>query len=268
MHVRLVLPAATLLLSSVTVACGGALLAGPDDGATDSGPDTNVPQVDAGAPIDAMPPDVSQPLDAGPTEDVVVFDVSTPPPLEASTGAPEAAPPPSPPPPACYAGTSVATFAPWKPPTPLHQGACTASDLATYGACWTSADCSSGSATCDACMRTDASAAAYGPIITGTAYADMYEGALVNWGGCQANLDGDTGPGSCGNQTNDWQTCFVLECPSSCGSEGDDCGNYAWTHACQNDTESIACSDEWSSQDSGVPQCSQFATLASLWCGP
>lgn len=166
-------------------------------------------------------------------------------------------------PPACYAGTPF-TPPPWKPPTPLHQGACTTLELQSIVQCAGASDCTSGSATCDACAETDIGAAAYGPILT-QVVAGQSRFVEVNWGGCQANLDGDASAGGCGNQTNSWQSCLLQEC-RACASV-DACIVFAAEHACSGSSETFACGSEWSS-DSGVPTCANLQSLLTLWCGP
>jgi hypothetical protein len=170
--------------------------------------------------------------------------------------------------PAC--AETVSSFAPpaWKPPTPFHQGACTSAEADTYAGCLGAADCTSGSSSCDACIQTDVGAAAYGPVITGSSYGDGFGSAFVNWGGCQANIDGNTAAGSCGSETNAWQACANAVCPAStCGSSATACETYAYDGPCAGHTESEACAGEWSSTTSEVPTCSNFATLATMWCG-
>jgi hypothetical protein len=116
---------------------------------------------------------------------------------------------------------------------------------------------------------TNASAAAYGPVIVGSSDSDGFGPAFVNWGGCQANVDGDASPGGCGNQTNDWQACSAAVCPDvQCGADVTACDEYAAETTCAGLTETPSCAGEWSSAESGVPPCAYFATLLSLWCGP
>lgn len=165
--------------------------------------------------------------------------------------------------PACYADMPF-TPPPWKPPTPLHEGACTALELQRIAQCAGASDCTSGSATCDACAETDIGAAAYGPIITRLILGQR-RFVEVNWGGCQANFDGDASAGGCGNQTNSWQSCLFEECPA-CTSV-DACIEFAAEHGCSGSSETFACASEWSS-DSGVPTCAYLQTLLTLWCGP
>ena len=65
---------------------------------------------------------------------------------------------------ACYANAPFAA-PPWKPPTALHQGACSTSELQKLDSCVGESNCSSGSATCDACAMTDVAAMNYGPVV-------------------------------------------------------------------------------------------------------
>jgi hypothetical protein len=244
-------------VGSLAAGCGGRLNLGDPPGATEprgdasSGSDGNVDEKPA---IDTDHPEVMTM-----TGDAVAPGMDAPP-TDGSPG--EATTPPS-----CFAGAAFPSPPPWRPPTPLHQGACSSAELSEYQACWTASSCSSGNPACDACLQTDVSSAAYGPVITGTLYFDVND-VFVNWGGCQANIDGDKVAGSCGNQTNDWQTCADLECPQSCGVDSNSCVDYAGTHQCASDTESVDCSDEWTPADSGVPLCANFDTLTNLWCGP
>ena len=240
------------LLGLFVTACGGLADLG---GTADAGDAATLPWDSA-----ALPWDSGTGVGQGDTGQAPHFDAAAPPQDAANDGAVDL-------PPACYAAAALTPLPPWKPPTPFHQGLCSTGALAQYETCWDSPNCSSGNSACDACLRTDIGAAAFGPVITGSTYADMYNGAFVNWGGCQANLDGNTGQGSCGSQTNIWQVCDVLNCPQGCGADLMSCEDYAAIHICKNDTESLDCSNEWAG-DSGVPQCNLFATLASLWCGP
>lgn len=166
---------------------------------------------------------------------------------------------------ACYTG---AAFTPpqWKPPTPLHQGACTSDQLFQFLGCFGSTPCTSGSSTCDGCLQTSVNAAAYGPIITGSSVSDDYSGQFINFGGCQANIDGNTAAGSCGSQTNAWYACDEVECPEDCGDAGNSCAEYAWNNGCAKDTMSASCSNEWE-EDGGVSQC-EWPSLVNIWCGP
>jgi hypothetical protein len=167
--------------------------------------------------------------------------------------------PAAPPAPACFAAMPF-TAPHWKAPTPLHQNACTTTEIAAYEVCAGGASCTSGSRSCDSCLQTDESDGAYGPLITGGAL-----GAFVNWGGCQANLDGATERGSCGNQTNDWQTCAAAECPAACGGDAEACMASAFVSACIGNTESASCANEWNGT---VSECATFTSLVTLWCGP
>jgi hypothetical protein len=270
------------LLGAVAAGCGGRL-AGDDapvaSASFDAGiEDAPLPVGDApGVVLEASTPDsapdpndasssVSPPEseDAGGSASLdsaaPVLDAAAPPGRDAA--------PPPPPPPAC-AQTATVSLPAWKPPTPFHQGACTADEISTYTDCLGTAGCTSANAPCDACLQTEASAGAYGPIILGTEATDGFGDAFINWGGCQANLDGHTQAGSCGSETNAWQACASEVCPySTCGTALDACDDYAYETACSGKTESDACASEWGDGDASVAQCAYFQTLATLWCGP
>jgi hypothetical protein len=251
------------VVASSSMGCGGRL-------ETDDEPPVVRTSLDAGDP-DAPPARddaggsfVDASVDASP-RDAADIDAHAPVDSSAPDSASEAA---APPPPTC-AQSSALSLPAWKPPTPFHQAACTAGEISTYTSCLGTAGCTSASAPCDACLETDASADAYGPIILGTTADDGFGDAFVNWGGCQANLDGHTQAGSCGSETNAWQACGNEVCPySTCGAALDACDDYAYETACVGHTESDACASEWGTADGGVAECAYFATLATLWCGP
>lgn len=214
--------------------------------------DASRPDARADASVDAPPPDAA------------AVDVHAPFDSAAPDSASEAAAPPAPP---CAQARPPALLG-WRPPTPFHQGACTDDEIATYTSCLGASGCTSASAPCDACLETNASADAYGPIILGTMSEDGFGDAFVNWGGCQANVDGHTQAGSCGSETNAWQACASEVCPyATCGAGLDACDDYAYESACVGHTESDACASEWGDSN-GVGRCASFTTLATLWCGP
>jgi hypothetical protein len=102
----------------------------------------------------------------------------------------------------------------WAPPTPLHQGACTGTQIAAWNSSQsqTTGLGTSGNAACDACIVTPETAAAHGPVITqkdsmGNAFL-----AEFNSGGCIADEDGAKAAGSCGNQLNNEDDCLVQQC--------------------------------------------------------
>ena len=166
--------------------------------------------------------------------------------------------------PACYADMPF-TPPPWKPPTPLHEGACTALELQRIAQCAGASNCTSGSATCDACAETDIGAAAYGPIITRLILGQR-RFVEVNWGGCQANFDGDA---SAGGRLATRRTRGNPACSKSARRARPSmrCIEFAAEHGCSGSSETFACASEWSS-DSGVPTCAYLQTLLTLWCGP
>jgi hypothetical protein len=262
-----------LPMALLGVGCGGELDHDEQAAPTSPGRDGGVDALDGGVPQD----DATTLPDAS---DEAVGEERALPPGDAGLPAPEAGPPPSPDsgmspeggpsPPVCAPLSPVIVLPAWRPPTALHQAACTASQISAYVSCVGSTGCTSTSVSCDACLQTDASAPAYGPIIVGTQASDGFGDAFVNWGGCQASFDGQTAAGSCGSETNAWQACANEVCPyTSCGSGSvlDACASYAYETVCAGHTESDACAAEWSAASSGVPQCADLVTLATLWCG-
>jgi hypothetical protein len=178
----------------------------------------------------------------------------------------------------CYTNTSF-TPVTWAPPTAFGQGACTADQMSAYVACTTSGDCSSfrsdsSNASCLACLETPESATAHGPFVT----ADVDGGVSVvdiNFGGCQAHYDGETGTGSCGQQADDFSDCWNAEC-ETCSDYANpveygatfDC--YYWASdvgVCSHYRETTSCADE--TNDGGIAAiCGDLATFVGAWCGP
>jgi hypothetical protein len=262
-----------LSMALLGVGCGGELEHHGSSGPAGSALDGGVDAQDGGAPEDdatALPEagdeavGEEQALPLGDAE--IPLPDAGPPSFTDSGMSPEAGPSP----PACAALSPAIVLPEWRPPTALHQAACTASQISAYVSCVGSTGCTSTSVSCDACLQTDASAPAYGPIILGTTASDGFGDAFVNWGGCQASFDGQTAAGSCGSETNAWQACANEVCPyASCGSGSvlDACASYAYETVCAGHTESDACAAQWSAASTGVPQCADLVTLATLWCG-
>ncbi len=244
-------------------ACSPPSCMGGDGGPTDSGHPPDGSPTDTGSPFDTgSPGDTGTPTDTGT------------PPGDAGGDSPVA--------PACYAGTPFQPLVTWAPPTPLHQNVCNATQITAYiNSLSTMGPWTSGNATCDACLQTDQTAAAHGPIVTvnmgGTEVPT--EG---NFGGCIADMDGQTAAGSCGNQFNNANDCFNVECdpnasdPCMCnvtppGAACNQCGQYAFQStmgACHAYVLSMSCSTELN-MDGGVNAClGTFNSFLTLWCGP
>jgi hypothetical protein len=233
--------------------CGGSVEVVPQSGPADSGASDAPPAFDSASSDVATAAKVGNNGDGG--VDGVAFTVDGNPPDspdEMDSGA-------------CYEGTP---FSPpvWKTPSPMHQGVCTPGDLGGFLDCVGTPGCTSGNAQCDGCLMTSYSSTAFGPLVTGSSYSDVASGLFINWGGCQANVDGHTESGSCGNETNNWQTCAHAECSSTC-TDANECDDYAYFHACLGNTESASCAEEWGDADSGVPPCADLSTLVTIWCG-
>jgi hypothetical protein len=174
----------------------------------------------------------------------------------------------------------------WAPPTPIHQGVCTAAQITAWDtsgmANMTTGLGTSGNPACDACIVTAETASMHGPVITQIdPMSNMAFLAEFNIGGCVADEDGMTAAGSCGNQLNNQGDCLFQECgacsdfnsnptpkggpTSMCeqavfGATGDICTASAITSTCLTAL----------GQDGGQQAClsvSSNAQFFSLWCG-
>jgi hypothetical protein len=198
---------------------------------------------------------------------------------EDSTAADVAPPDTTPSPPDSMTGGACApnaTFTPypWKPPTPFHQAACNAQQVASYLSCFSFGDCAPfkgvpQNAACVACIETEVSAPAHGPVIT-------VGGAIqeVNFGGCQATYDGDLSSTSCGATFNDLNSCIVNECGDCLdaienGPQFQACTKAAFLPGgpCTRYDETPTCRAETSA--GGVAAgCLAIASFLPTWCGP
>ncbi len=173
----------------------------------------------------------------------------------------------------CYAGVAF-TPPPWAPPTPLHQGACTAMELQTFGWCLQYNFCGgSGSPSCDACLQTDLGAAAYGPVVAtqGNVIVEL------NVGGCVATFDGDMTATGCGAQLDVADACFRAECrqctdfanpmvggpTQHCSQEATGAGG-----ACAPYAVSPTCAAETAPGGVAAACAGGLAPLVDVWCGP
>ena len=172
----------------------------------------------------------------------------------------------------------------WAPPTPLHQGVCTAAQISAWASSqsMTTGLGSSGNAACDACIVTPQTAAAHGPAVTVTQGGTTFL-AEFNIGGCIADEDGAKGAGSCGNQLNNQGDCLGQEC-ASCSDFNSTTPSptgptalceqaiFSAGGVCASDliAQGSACATELA-LDGGVDQtCLSVATLQdlfTLWCG-
>jgi hypothetical protein len=185
--------------------------------------------------------------------------------VDSTTTAPDAAPSDCP--------TNVAFSPLWAPPTPLSQGACTNAQATEYATDFVNGMLpTSGSASCDACLQTNSTSGAFGPIVvSGIGYQ-------VNYGGCIANLDNCTAASCCGDLFNSSLYCPFEECGQ--------CSSDTTYQACFNEIASPSgvcapygltqqCADEVSG-GGNYPTCTangpgtaaqQLAALLILWCG-
>jgi hypothetical protein len=172
------------------------------------------------------------------------------------------------------------TALPWAHPTPLHQGVCTVAQTAAYVDSFyaEAGTITSGSASCDACIQTDSSASALGPIIL-VPESGQEIPTWVNMGGCVANFDGEPDAGSCGNDLNDYNECIQDEC-GSC-SDFDMPTPAGPTAVCESEVlgaggacaaEAITrplCIVELANDGGSEQQCTDITLqeLLDLWCG-
>ncbi|MBI5543115.1 MAG: exo-alpha-sialidase [Deltaproteobacteria bacterium] len=180
----------------------------------------------------------------------------------------------------CYAAAPV-TIPAWAPPTDLGQHACTAGQITAYLSCQANGkafgdNCAdfradSANASCLACLETPAEAPSHGPVIVG-----MLEGRIqtiaFNHGGCMAHYDGDSAPGCCGQQVNDFSYCTAYECgtcsdwsSAPAGGPTDQCVTRAMAGECASATCTPACMGELSGVASA---CSSASRFVPAWCGP
>ena len=226
------------------MACGAACSSSHTGAVPDAGQDANA--------------DTAAAPDSG-RADATSADVASPP---VDAGDPNACSP-----------NAVFTPYPWAPPTPWSQGACTAAQITSYLSCFSFGDCApftsiAANAACAACIETDVSAKENGPVLT--VGGGIQE---VNFGGCQAHLDGDASPTSCGANFNDLNSCIVNEC-GDCdditvmGPEFEACYKAAFAPGgpCTQYDESATCRAETSA--GGVASvCTNIEGFLPLWCG-
>jgi len=163
------------------------------------------------------------------------------------------------------------TPVPWAPPTPLGQNACTTAQISAFATSLNgNGPFTSGSQSCDACLMTDVGASTHGPIIT-----QMMMGTAVpvefNFGGCQANLDGKTAAGSCGNVEDEANDCILTKC-SSCADFNNPMKGGAtamcYQSSCAMYVPMSACDTELQSGGVAAVCGGNFATVLGAWCGP
>jgi hypothetical protein len=170
---------------------------------------------------------------------------------------------------------TVFTPIPWSPPSMFFQGACTQAETAAYVTSFNSPNpTTSGSASCDACIQTDYGDAEHGPIITAVING-MTTPIEINYGGCLADLDGEKGPGSCGNVLNNGNDCADQECGDcsdfsnpQMGGATQMCLNTVRGGACAGLELTTACHNE--TQAANVQQIclGPLQVLLDQWCGP
>ncbi len=176
----------------------------------------------------------------------------------------------------CYASAPFSAIA-WEPPTALHQNKCTAAQITAFVTALNSQSgpWTSGLATCDACLMTDITATTHGPVLS-----ENQSGTEVpvefNPGGCQADFDGQTAAGSCGNLDNNLNDCAYAEC-GTC-SDYDSPTSGGPTYTCEETAigsggpcatyYSATCEDELALDGSAASCGTDVNTFLTVWCGP
>ena len=179
---------------------------------------------------------------------------------------------------ACYIDTKF-TPVTWAPPSAFGQSACTAAQTSSYLSCLTTTgNCTAfrsdtTNAGCVACLETEESASAHGPVVVQAASGQIAI-AELNYGGCQAHFDGHGAAGSCGNQANNSTDCVNFEC-GSCSdfddpSEGGPTYNCYYTAiesgVCTAFRETTDCAYEVDDGGTAAP-CTNPEVFIPLWCG-
>lgn len=200
-------------------------------------------------------------------------------------------PPPDasePPPPACSPG-DVSGFTPqWIPPTTLHQGACSATQITTMLDCFFNA--SAVQATCDAfekapankacqtCAVTPSTGASLGPIVITT---DSL--ITLNIAGCVARTANQMTSTGCGAKMQAARECASAACATNCPVPDGDQQALADRNACQTAAQSAGCMTYETASDTcsdpllqgASSACANGTTfedvassLVTLFCGP
>lgn len=189
---------------------------------------------------------------------------------------------------ACPPG-SVAAFTPtWKPPKPLHSGACSLADAELTVDCAFDPNAKqstcdalfadAGSSACTLCVLTDDFDTSYGPIVMHGAYA------ALNLGGCIAQASGDTTASSCGAKVQAIAECQQFACtacpdPSTSAKAMSDylkCQSSALTTACGAFAKAGSCADPLIAPGGSAEICAsgkntfldRARVLARLFCAP
>ena len=145
----------------------------------------------------------------------------------------------------CMPG-DVSTFMPsWKPPTPFNQARCTNTQINAFVDCLNgkpdAATCKTftgdaANKSCLQCADTPATAAKYGPLVSGTVTIQ------VNVSGCIANATGDTSATGCGAKVLANSQCEQAACEANCPVSASDTGaEFMALLACQTKSDTSSC---------------------------
>jgi hypothetical protein len=162
---------------------------------------------------------------------------------------------------------------PWAPPTAMHQTLCTATQEQGYMADYHGNKIASfagdpDNASCFTCIETNATDTHHGPVIVAS------DGSIEsNYGGCVANLDGDTSSTGCGAILAGYNNCAIQECGDckdytdppythaeaclkAAVAEGGPCHDYSTTPTCQAEI----------AKGGVAAVCGELDDFLPLWC--
>lgn len=189
---------------------------------------------------------------------------------------------------ACPPSAAVGFTPTWKPPKPLHTGACTRDQAATVVDCAFDpsakpAMCEdffgdAGNSACMLCVLTDDFDTSYGPLVMHGVYA------ALNLGGCIAALAGDTSATGCGAKVQAISECQRAACtgcpdPSTGAQALSDylkCQQEALSTVCLGYVDAGGCADPLIAPDGAAETCASGANtfldrarhLAHVFCAP
>ena len=179
----------------------------------------------------------------------------------------------------------VLSFTPvWKSPAPFDQKKCTDAQVEALVNCLfeglpdqTTCDAvmaDDANKACDACLFTEDTSAAWGPVITSNGTGTL------NTGGCIANVQGDTSKNGCGAKYAANIDCGYAACDSNCsGNDVTDeqynqCLDDAAAGNCKSYATAAACADALTADGGAADKCrgdggftASAIALGKLFCG-
>jgi hypothetical protein len=122
---------------------------------------------------------------------------------------------------------------------------------------------------------TDITATTHGPVLSQSQNGTEVPVEL-NAGGCQADLDGQTAAGSCGNLDNNLNDCAFAECGTCSDYAAPTSGGPTYTCEVTAISSGGLCATDYSatceaevSADGGAAVCgTDVNSILTVWCGP